>query len=68
MITHAPIADTLFVRGARLLILDLRLTEEILHESIDARTEALATLRELGPPDLVHLVKASSRNPGKQVG
>jgi hypothetical protein len=45
-----------------------RLTEEILHESIEARTEALATLRELGPPDLVHLIKVSPRNPGKQSG
>ncbi|KAM0257371.1 hypothetical protein ACHAQJ_004459 [Trichoderma viride] len=43
------------------------LTEEVLHESIDARTESLATLRELGPPDLVHLVKQAVRNPGKQV-
>ncbi|KAJ9418689.1 Chs5p-Arf1p-binding proteins-domain-containing protein [Fusarium oxysporum] len=33
------------------------ITEEILHESIDARTESLSGLRELGPPDLVHLLK-----------
>lgn len=45
-----------------------RLTEEILHESIDARTESLLALRELGPPDLVHLVKQATRNQGKQVG
>ncbi|KAK5996738.1 hypothetical protein PT974_02078 [Cladobotryum mycophilum] len=44
------------------------LTEEVLHESIDARTESLASLRELGPPDLVHLVKQAVRNPGKQTG
>ncbi|KAL7792118.1 chaps domain-containing protein [Trichoderma ceciliae] len=44
------------------------LTEEVLHESIDARTESLGTLRELGPPDLVHLVKQAVRNPGKQTG
>lgn len=44
-----------------------RLTEEILHESIDARTEVLAALRELGPPDLVQLIKQAPRNPGKQV-
>ncbi|KAI9050789.1 hypothetical protein LZ554_004908 [Drepanopeziza brunnea f. sp. 'monogermtubi'] len=44
------------------------LTEEILHESIDARTEVLAALRELGPPDLVQLIKQAPRNPGKQTG
>jgi len=44
------------------------LTEEILHESIDARTESLLALRELGPPDLVHLVKQATRNQGKQTG
>ncbi|KAM0512302.1 hypothetical protein ACHAPE_008998 [Trichoderma viride] len=44
------------------------LSEEILHESIDARTESLATLRELGPPDLVHLTKPSSRQSQKQTG
>jgi hypothetical protein len=43
------------------------LSEEILHESIDARTESLAALRELGPPDLVHLLKQATRNAGKQV-
>ncbi|KAH7310551.1 bud site selection protein [Stachybotrys elegans] len=44
------------------------ITEENLHESIDARTESLVSLRELGPPDLVHLLKHSVRNPGKQTG
>ncbi|KAL6365518.1 hypothetical protein LRP88_01513 [Fusarium phalaenopsidis] len=44
------------------------ITEEILHESIDARTESLAGLRELGPPDLVHLLKHAVRNPAKQTG
>ncbi|KAK1996115.1 chaps-domain-containing protein [Colletotrichum falcatum] len=44
------------------------LTEEILQESVDARTESLISLRELGPPDLVHLLKHSTRNPGKQLG
>ncbi|PKS06693.1 hypothetical protein jhhlp_006767, partial [Lomentospora prolificans] len=44
------------------------LTEEVLHESIDARTESLVTLRELGPPDLVHLLKHAARNPNKQLG
>ncbi|RYP08203.1 hypothetical protein DL765_008868 [Monosporascus sp. GIB2] len=44
------------------------ITEEVLHESIDARTESLISLRELGPPDLVHLLKQNLRNPGKQTG
>ena len=44
-----------------------RVTEEALHESIDARTESLVALRELGPPDLVHLLKQGVRNTGKQV-
>jgi len=43
------------------------LSEEILYESTDARTEVLAALRELGPPDLVHLIKKAPRNPGKEV-
>ncbi|KAK3352544.1 Chs5p-Arf1p-binding proteins-domain-containing protein [Lasiosphaeria hispida] len=44
------------------------ITEEVLHDSIDARTESLLSLRELGPPDLVHLLKQPVRNPGKQLG
>lgn len=45
-----------------------RMTEEVLHESIEARTEQLISLRELGPPDLVHLLKQPPRNAGRQVG
>lgn len=44
-----------------------RITEEVLQESIDARTESLISLRELGPPDLVHLLKQQARNSGKHV-
>ncbi|KAI0018492.1 chaps-domain-containing protein [Xylariomycetidae sp. FL0641] len=44
------------------------ISEEVLHESIDARTETLVSLRELGPPDLVHLLKQNLRNAGRQVG
>ncbi|KAK0387033.1 hypothetical protein NLU13_5347 [Sarocladium strictum] len=44
------------------------ITEEILGESIDARTESLPTLRELGPPDLVHLLRQGVRNPVKKIG
>ncbi|EOO00893.1 putative bud site selection protein 7 protein [Phaeoacremonium minimum UCRPA7] len=44
------------------------ITEEVLHESIEARTEQLIALRELGPPDLVHILKQPIRNPGKHIG
>ncbi|KAK3899920.1 Chs5p-Arf1p-binding proteins-domain-containing protein [Staphylotrichum tortipilum] len=44
------------------------LTEEVLQEAIDARTESLVSLRELGPPDLVHLVKLPLRSGGKPTG
>ncbi|KAL2756498.1 hypothetical protein ACRALDRAFT_1042467 [Sodiomyces alcalophilus JCM 7366] len=44
------------------------LTEDVIHESIDARTDSLISLRELGPPDLVHLLKQSIRSPAKQIG
>ncbi|KAH6696798.1 bud site selection protein [Plectosphaerella plurivora] len=44
------------------------LTEEIIHESIEARTDSLISLRELGPPDLVHLLKQAKGNQGKQIG
>ncbi|KAI0404571.1 chaps-domain-containing protein [Xylaria palmicola] len=44
------------------------ISEGIIHESIDARTETLVSLRELGPPDLVHLLKQNLRNTGKQAG
>ncbi|KAK1774893.1 chaps-domain-containing protein [Copromyces sp. CBS 386.78] len=44
------------------------ITEEILHEAVDTRTESLSALRELGPPDLVHLVKQPLKNPGKHFG
>ncbi|KAI1165025.1 chaps-domain-containing protein [Nemania serpens] len=44
------------------------ISEENIHESIDARTETLVSLRELGPPDLVHLLKQNLRNTAKQTG
>ncbi|KAJ2998953.1 hypothetical protein NUW58_g151 [Xylaria curta] len=44
------------------------ISEEVIHESIDARTEQLVSLRELGPPDLVHLLKQNLRNTLKQTG
>ena len=36
--------------------------------AIDARTDSLAGLRELGPPDFVHLVKQSIKTGAKQTG
>jgi len=40
---------------------------EDLFAAIDARTESLQNLRELGPPDLVYLVKQTKTNPNRQV-
>ncbi|ERF76270.1 hypothetical protein EPUS_04347 [Endocarpon pusillum Z07020] len=42
--------------------------DEDLFSAIDARTEALQGIRELGPPDIVYLVKQSSKGNGKQTG
>lgn len=44
-----------------------RVIEQEIEAAIDARNEALPTLRELGPPDLVHLVKQSVKSGGRQV-
>lgn len=41
--------------------------DEDVYAAIDARTESLQNLRELGPPDLVYLVKQSKTNPNRQV-
>lgn len=52
-----------------LIILLRRIIEdEELGLAIDARTESLQNLRELGPPDLVYLVKQSQKAAGKQIG
>lgn len=44
-----------------------RIVEEEIESAVDSRNEALPTLRELGPPDLVHLVKQSIKSGSKQV-
>lgn len=44
-----------------------RIFEEELQTAVDARTESLQTLRELGPPDLVHLIKQPIKGASKQV-
>lgn len=41
--------------------------EEDVYAAVDARTEALPSLRELGPPDLVYLVKQPKTNANRQV-
>ena len=43
-----------------------RIVEEEIETAIESRNEALQTIRELGPPDLVHLVK-QSKSGGRQV-
>ncbi len=45
-----------------------RIVEEEIESAIESRNEALQSLRELGPPDLVHLVKQSVKSGGRQVG
>ncbi|KAK2858523.1 hypothetical protein FQN49_004647 [Arthroderma sp. PD_2] len=42
--------------------------DDTIYSSIDARTESLQNLRELGPPDLVHLVKQSKSTATSQTG
>ncbi|KAK6531652.1 hypothetical protein TWF694_002830 [Orbilia ellipsospora] len=44
------------------------LVEVDLDECLDARTESLLTLRQLGPPDLVHLVKVQPKGTHKEIG
>ncbi|KIK04834.1 hypothetical protein K443DRAFT_675610 [Laccaria amethystina LaAM-08-1] len=39
-----------------------------LGEALTARTEALSTFRELGPPDLCHVVKTTGRNGQRDLG
>ena len=44
-----------------------RIVEQEIHESIVARTDSLQGLRELGPPDLVHLIKSQPKSAVKEV-
>ncbi|TFY70755.1 hypothetical protein EVG20_g2256 [Dentipellis fragilis] len=46
----------------------LALEQVELGESLVARTEALSTFRELGPPDLVHAVKSTGRSGQRDLG
>ncbi|KAI8373642.1 Chs5p-Arf1p-binding proteins-domain-containing protein [Choanephora cucurbitarum] len=42
--------------------------EHDLGESIIARTDALGTFRELGPPDLCHIIKVNAKPGTKEIG
>ncbi|KAI0634831.1 chaps-domain-containing protein [Trametes polyzona] len=44
------------------------LFEVELTESLTARTESLSTFRELGPPDLVHVLKSTGRSGQRDLG
>ncbi|PUU73070.1 Chs5p-Arf1p-binding proteins-domain-containing protein [Tuber borchii] len=44
------------------------IVESEIHESVTARTESLPILRELGPPDLVHLIKSQPKVGLKEIG
>jgi hypothetical protein len=46
---------------------DPRLFEDDAHSVVDIRTDSLQSLRELGPPDLVHLIKQPVKSSSKQV-
>jgi len=41
--------------------------EEDIYVAVDARSDSLQSLRELGPPDLVYLVKQPKANSTRQV-
>ncbi|PWN22373.1 chaps-domain-containing protein [Microstroma glucosiphilum] len=42
--------------------------EADLGESLNSRTESLASFRELGPPDLCHVIKTTGRTGSKDIG
>ncbi|KAL8985519.1 MAG: hypothetical protein Q9177_004411, partial [Variospora cf. flavescens] len=46
----------------------IRIVEEEIDTAVESRNDSLPTLRELGPPDLVHLVKQSVKSGNKQSG
>ncbi|KAJ4342560.1 bud site selection protein [Ascochyta clinopodiicola] len=62
---RARLAETRF---ARELTAARRIYEDELHSAIESRSESLQTLRELGPPDLVHLIKQPLKSTTKQTG
>ena len=42
--------------------------ETALGEALESRTETLASFRELGPPDLCHIIKSTGKSGSKDVG
>ena len=62
-----PNADLFWTCGDNAESRPRRIIEEEIESAIDSRNESLPTLRELGPPDLVHLVKQSTKSGNKQV-
>ena len=52
----------------RVIDISRRLYEDDAHSVVDVRTDSLQSLRELGPPDLVHLVKQPVKSTTKQTG
>lgn len=59
-------AIAIVLRTVRANDCHVRIVEEDIESAIEARNEALQTIRELGPPDLVHLIK-QSKSGGRQV-
>jgi hypothetical protein len=55
-----PCTPTYFANNTRLF-------EDDAHSVVEIRTDSLSTLRELGPPDLVHLIKQPVKSTNKQV-
>ncbi|KAI8805086.1 Chs5p-Arf1p-binding proteins-domain-containing protein [Cladochytrium replicatum] len=55
-------ADTSVLRGIP------EFFENDISECLAARTESLATFRELGPPDLCHVLKVNPKAPVKEIG
>jgi hypothetical protein len=41
--------------------------EHNMQECLKARTDSLVTFREMGPPDLVHIIKTNSKHITSQV-
>lgn len=53
--------------GGLSLLFISRLFEDHYRSAIDSRTESLQSLRELGPPDLIHIIKQPVRSTTKHV-
>ena len=49
-----------------LIACESRIVEDEIESAIESRNDSLQTIRELGPPDLVHLVK-QAKSGGRQV-